>query len=79
MTEKLDVVVKNVRVVRPNKTAVDLLDLGIKDGKYARIAPQILAEDANEVIDAENLLGFPGLTDAHMHVGIYNPLEIDAV
>ncbi|MEO1440384.1 MAG: amidohydrolase family protein [Chloroflexota bacterium] len=79
MTEKLDVVVKNVRVVRPNKTAVDLLDLGIKDGKYARISPNIPAEDANEVVNAENLLGFPGLTDAHMHVGIYNPLEVDAV
>jgi allantoinase len=75
----LDKIIKNVRVVRPNRQAVDLLDLGIQDGRFARIAPEIPAEDAVEVIDAKNLLGFPGLTDAHMHVGIYSPLAEDAV
>lgn len=75
----LDKIIKNVRVVRPHKPAVDLLDLGIQDGKFARIAPEIPAEEAQEVFDAKNLLGFPGLTDAHMHVGIYAPLAQDAV
>lgn len=39
----LDLIIKNVRVVRPNKNAVDLLDLldlGIKDGKFHTIAPK---------------------------------------
>ena len=75
----LDRIIKNVRVVRPNRTAVDLLDLGIKDGKFARIAPAIDAKLAPQVSDAKGLLGFPGLVDAHTHAGIYNPLKTDAV
>ncbi len=75
----LDLVVKNVRVVSPRRPAVDLLDLGIKDGKFVRIGPEISADDAREVYDGRHLLGFPGLTDAHMHAGIYAPLAQDAV
>lgn len=76
---QLDTIVKNVRVVRPNESEVNLLDLGIKDGKFARIEPEIPVADAKQVIDGNNLLAFPGLTDAHMHVGIYSPLGEDAV
>ncbi len=76
---KLDKIIKNVRVVRPNKTSVDLLDLGIKDGKFAKIAPEILPDEGLEVIDGKNMLCFPGLVDAHMHTGIYAPLAEDAV
>ncbi|MGB7541738.1 MAG: dihydroorotase family protein, partial [Burkholderiales bacterium] len=75
----LDSVIKNVRVVRPNRTSADPLDIGIKDGKFARLAPEIRADDADEVIDGKNLLGFPGCVDAHMHIGIYQPLARDAV
>jgi allantoinase len=75
----LDKVIKNVRVVRPNRQSVDLLDLGIKDGKFAQIAPNIDPKQAKEVFDAQELLGFPGLVDCHMHVGIYSPLAQDAV
>jgi allantoinase len=75
----LDLVIKSVRVVRPNQDSIDLLDVGIKDGKFAKLAPDINTEDAKEVFDAEKLLGFPGLVDPHMHVGIYNPLAEDAI
>lgn len=34
-----DLVIKNARVVRPNQAGVDCLDIGIKDGKVARLAP----------------------------------------
>jgi allantoinase len=78
MSKPLDLVIKNVRVVRPKKNAVDLLDIGVKDGKFARLAPDIPAADANEVVDGRNQLAFPGLVDAHQHVGIYQPLEKDA-
>ena len=47
----LDTVIKNLRVVRPNRNSVDALDIGIKDGKFARLAPDIRAEEANEAID----------------------------
>jgi len=79
MNRPLDLVVKNVRVARPNKSSVDALDIGVKDGKFARLAPEIRVEEANEVIDGKGLLAFPGLVDAHMHVGIYRPLAEDAV
>jgi allantoinase len=75
----LDLIIKNVRVVRPRNTSVDLLDLGIKDGKFAKIAPEIHPEEAKQVIDGKNLLCFPGLVDAHMHTGIYAPLADDAI
>ncbi|BAY13282.1 amidohydrolase family protein [Calothrix sp. NIES-2098] len=75
----LDKIIKNVRVVRPHDDAVELLDIGIKDGKFARIARNISPDEAKEVFDAKNLLGFPGVVDAHMHIGIYQPLDKDAV
>jgi allantoinase len=75
----LDLVVKNVRVVRPWRATVETLDLGVQDGRFARIAPEIPAGEAREVFDARHWLGFPGLVDAHTHVGIYSPLADDAV
>jgi allantoinase len=75
----LDKLIKNLRVVRPNQESVERLDLGIKDGKFAQIAPDISPDQAQEVFDAQNLLGFPGVVDAHMHIGIYQPLDQDAM
>jgi allantoinase len=79
MEKLFDLVIKNARVVRPNKTSVDCLDVAVKDGRVARLAPDILPEQAKEVFDAKNLLAFPGCVDAHMHIGIYAPLAQDAV
>ncbi len=75
----LDKIIKNVRVVRPNCRRVDLLDLGIKDGRFVLIEPEIDPRRAKEVFDAKRLLGFPGVVDSHMHIGIYRPLVEDAV
>ena len=75
----LDLVIKRVRAVRPRQAAIDTIDLGVKDGRFARIAPDIPAADATEVYDARGQLGFPGVVDAHTHVGIYGPLAEDAV
>ncbi|MFB2922533.1 dihydroorotase [Aerosakkonema funiforme] len=78
-TPVLDRIIKNVRVVRPHSSSVESLDLGIRDGKFSQIAPQISPETAKEVFDAQNLLGFPGVVDAHTHIGIYQPLDRDAI
>lgn len=78
-TSDFDLVIKNVRVVRPNHNSIARLDLGIKNGKFARIAPEINPELGNEVFDAKELLGFPGLVDSHQHIGIYQPLPQDAI
>jgi len=75
----LDLVIRNVRVVRPRHEAVERLDLGVKDGRFVRISPEIPPPEAREGYDAQGLLGFPGVVDAHTHVGIYAPLAEDAV
>lgn len=77
---RLDTLIKNVTVVRPDVGPDDgeALDIGITDGRFARIEANIPAEDANEVVDGRGLLAFPGVVDAHQHWGIYNPLEQDA-
>jgi allantoinase len=75
----LDLVIKDVRVVRPHDPGVERLDLGVKDGRFTRIAPQIPAASARAVYEGRRRLAFPGVIDAHTHVGIYAPLSEDAV
>jgi allantoinase len=68
-----------VRVVRPGQPRVERLDLGVAAGRFVRVAPDIAVDQAARVYDARGRLGFPGLVDAHTHVGIYGPLADDAV
>jgi allantoinase len=75
----LDLLIKDVRVVRPRQPVVERMDLGIADGRFVRVVPDIAATDAREVFDGRGLLAFPGVVDAHTHVGIYAPLADDAV
>ena len=75
----LDLVLKNVRVVRPGGDGAEDIDIGITDGKIARLEANISPDDAKAVHDGNGQLAFPGLVDAHMHVGIYSPLADDAV
>jgi allantoinase len=75
----LDLIVKNVRVVRPRQPGVDTADVGVKDGRFARVAPSIPAADARRVYDGRGRLAFPGVVDAHTHAGIYAPLADDAL
>jgi allantoinase len=75
----LDLIIKNVRVVRPQSNTIEVLDVGIKDGKFTEIAANLEPNTARQIFDARNLLGFPGVVDAHMHIGIYQPLDRDAV
>jgi len=76
---QLDLVIKNVLVVRPDGNGAEDLDIGIKDGKIAQLEAGISAEKANNVHDGKGRIVFPGLVDGHMHVGIYSPLADDAV
>jgi len=45
-------------------------DLLIRDGKIAQIAPSISKTDEMDVLDAGGLHVYPGLIDAHSHIGI---------
>lgn len=74
----LDLLIKNVRIARPNKRGVKKVDLGVQAGRFARIETAIPEADAKRVHDAGGLLGFPGAIDAHTHVGIYRHPHDDA-
>ena len=78
MTKSFDTIIKNVRIVRPNQTTVENGDIGIKDGKFIQVGGTIDAGSGVNVIDGQNRLAFPGVIDAHMHVGIYTELADDA-
>lgn len=77
--KQYDLLIKNVRVVRPQAAMVEEGDIAIRDGRIARVAPAIPADAAKEVFDGRNQLAFPGLVDPHMHTGIYSPLAEDAL
>ncbi len=74
-----DLLIKNVQIVRPNESGTTQTAIAIKDGKIVKVATGIADAEAAQVYDGKNQLAFPGITDAHMHTGIYNPLEEDAV
>ncbi|HJS76640.1 MAG TPA: dihydroorotase family protein [Burkholderiales bacterium] len=74
-----DLLIKNVRVVRPNASSVEDADIAISAEKFSQIGPNLSAGEAKTVYDGKGWLAFPGVVDAHMHTGIYSPLEEDAV
>ena len=74
-----DLLIKNVRVVRPNAASVEDADIAITGEKFSRIGGNLPAGEAKTVYDGKGWLAFPGVVDAHMHTGIYSPLEEDAV
>jgi allantoinase len=76
---EFDLLIKNLRVVRPHGNVVHEADVAIRDGRFALVAPGIDPARARTVEDGRGLLAFPGVVDAHMHSGIYSPLAEDAV
>lgn len=77
--KKWDLLIRNVRIVRPQGDAVHEGDIAIASGKFAAIASSLDAKNAKRVYDGKGRLAFPGVVDAHMHTGIYSPLVEDAV
>ena len=74
----MDLLIRNVRVVRPDLDRVEDADIAVRDGRVASVAPDLDPGDAAEVVDGGGRLAFPGAVDGHQHWGIYNPLDIDA-
>ncbi|MEY4711693.1 MAG: hypothetical protein RIS88_1143 [Pseudomonadota bacterium] len=80
MTRPLyDLLIKNVRVVRPHGNVLHEGDIAITDERVVKVAPGIDVTQARKVYDGQGRLAFPGVVDAHMHSGIYSPLDEDAV
>jgi dihydroorotase len=64
---KLDLVLSGGRVIDPANQLDAVLDVGIREGKIARVAAQIPAADAQRRVDVSGLLVVPGLLDIHIH------------
>ncbi|MFG6117977.1 dihydroorotase [Thalassobacillus sp. B23F22_16] len=73
---KFDLLIKNGEVVFPRQ-GVKQVNLGVTDGKISGIFENTEQVEAEEVMDASGLHIFPGLVDAHEHIGIYNSTEED--
>lgn len=86
-TEKLessvaanDLLIRNARVVRPGDPSTDQpepVDIAVADGVITRIGPALPTAGVDRVMDAQGLLAFPGVVDAHQHWGIYRELSAD--
>ncbi len=74
-----DLVIKNACLVRPREVSTPLRDVAVRDGKVVAVGVDLPVDGVSSVVDADGLLLFPGLVDAHMHVGIYQPLADDAL
>ncbi len=75
----IDLLIKNVQVVRPLQDGLLTADIAIRQGKIVEVGASMDPSLAAQVVDGGGLLAFPGLVDPHMHCGIYSPLAEDAV
>jgi allantoinase len=74
-----DLIIRNVRVVRPGGAEPLAGDIAVTDGRISEVADRIEPADGVAVHEGRGLLAFPGVVDAHQHWGIYNPLAEDTV
>ena len=65
-----DILIRNGRIVDGTGNPWFRADVGIAKGRIVKIG-KILPEEAEEFIDAANLMVCPGFIDAHAHSGIY--------
>lgn len=63
-----DLVLRGGHVIDARNKIDDVMDVAIKDGKIARVAPNLSPKDAIKTIDAKGLYVTPGLIDLHVHV-----------
>jgi dihydroorotase len=63
-----DLLLRNGHVIDPANHIDSVMDVAIKDGHIARVAPRLNPADAIKAIDARGLYVTPGLVDLHVHV-----------
>lgn len=75
-----ELLIRNARVVRPDgppSADPEALDIAISGGTIDAIGPNLGVDDRTRVVNANGLLAFPGVVDAHQHWGIYRELSAD--
>ncbi|WP_254064880.1 amidohydrolase/deacetylase family metallohydrolase [Granulicella sp. S156] len=63
-----DLLLKGGHIIDDKNHIDEVMDVAIKDGKIARVAPHIPRTDALKSIDLHGLYVTPGLIDIHVHV-----------
>ncbi|HEV2831406.1 MAG TPA: amidohydrolase/deacetylase family metallohydrolase [Hanamia sp.] len=63
-----NIVIKGGHVIDAKNNINGVMDVAVKDGKIAKIAKDINAKDAVQVVDAKGKYVTPGLIDIHTHV-----------
>lgn len=63
-----DLLIKGGTVVDPSQGLNGINDVAVEEGKIARIAPNIAAEEARRVVEVKGKIVTPGLIDLHTHV-----------
>lgn len=63
-----DLLLAGGHVLDPANKVDGVMDVAIKDGRIARVAPGLRSADAIKTIDARGLYVTPGLIDLHVHV-----------
>src|SRR5690625_1186492 len=61
--QSYDMLLKGGHVIAPRNGIDGTMDVALKDGKIARVASNISASDAEQVVDASGLYVTPGLID----------------
>ena len=67
-TTDLDLLIKGGHVIDAKNAINRVLDVGIRQGKIARIDDDIPERDARQIVQARGLYVIPGLVDIHAHV-----------
>ena len=67
MPRKLEILLKGGHVIDPANDIDTICDVGILDGRIARVEENIPITDADRVVDVGNLVVTPGLLDIHVH------------
>lgn len=65
--QQLDLLLKGGHVIDPANDRDGALDVGIANGKIARVEADIPTMDAGHIVDVSGLLVTPGLLDIHVH------------
>jgi dihydropyrimidinase len=71
----VDLVIKNGLVVTPQ--GIIHGGVAVSEGCIVEIGADSNLPQANEVVDAQDLIVFPGLIDPHQHMGIGHPLDFE--
>lgn len=65
--QEYTIVIKGGHVIDPKNNINELMDVAITDNKIVRVAKNIDAGSAKQVVDAKGLYVTPGLVDIHSH------------